>query len=116
MTTCGFWLVDAESRKTSGRPRASDLRIGKSRRMTSGSSLSSLIRPPNSVAPADSSMVGDVVTGIGSSPASAGGLHWASVRPVGVALEIGALRHEERLVRDVRREAGLAEDRAVALA
>ena len=62
MTACGFWLVDAESRKTSGWPCASVSRIGKSRRMTSGSSLPSLIRPPNSVVPAGSSIVGEVVT------------------------------------------------------
>ena len=38
------------------------------------------------------------------------------MRPGGLGLaEVRALRDEQRLVRDVRREAGLAEDRAVAL-
>src|SRR3712207_884112 len=134
MTGRGFWLVEAESRKTSGRPCTSVSRIGKSRRITSGSRRPLRMRPPKvgssavsrpsglrGIAAAidvASEVVGASVMAIGRSTALAGGLHrlLGVVRVLGVgAAELRTLGHEERLVGNVGRQAGLAEDRAVAL-
>src|SRR5262249_29993517 len=108
MTGFGFWLVEAESRKTSGCPWTSCSKIGKSRRMTSGTSLPSRMRPPNSVVPV---LAGAAVRGIRAP---------SRVRPRGLALagvltELRGLRDEERLVPGVGRQPRLARDGPVAM-
>src|SRR5215211_7114857 len=99
MTTCGFWLVDAESRKTSGWPWDSVARIGKSRRITSGSRRPFRIRPPNSVDRA-AAVAGGAVTVIGRSARLAGGLHCLG-GVLGRLAEVRTLGHEQCLVRNV---------------
>src|SRR6478735_1089387 len=92
MTTRGFWLVDAESRYTSGCPLISCSRIGKSRRSAYGSSV----------------RTGSDVSVIAVGARLAGGLH---------GLEVGAgrcLGHEQCLIGQLGLVAVLAQDRAVA--
>src|SRR5688500_19723202 len=83
--------------------------------MTSGTSLPLRTRPPSSLDADSLAVVGGAVTVIDRSPASAGSLHGLRGSLVGGLAEVGPLGHEERLVGNVGCEAGLAQDRAVAL-
>src|SRR6185503_13569788 len=113
MTTCGFWLEVAESRYTNGWPWTSCCRIGKSRRRAAGSRWGDAAKALLGAA------VGSVSIAIARSARLAGdSCRLRRVSRFGAIRVIGPgrrLRHEQRLVGDVRLEAGLAEDRAVAL-